>query len=491
VNARLLPVVTRLFSRLPARWSARLDSLKRLRARPPPRCTRLRQPFLEAESWQFQRLTGAMDRCLLEPMARALSAFDVFTPSSFPEHTYVPRDEEALEKKLRFALGTKGQIVSVSGPSKSGKTVLVERVVGKENLIPIVGAGIRDPEHVWTRILDWMDTPTQTSSSLAIGSEVTATAGAKAEAGVLVAKAEVSGELSAALTGSANRTRTTGRRGLQQVVDEIANSDFVVLIDDFHYMDRSIQIEAAKQLKEAARLGVKIVTAAVPYRADDVVRANPELRGRVSAVDVDYWRREDLARIGQSGFNALNAAVGGKIIEKFASESAGSPQLMQAICLFACSVLAVQVRCETKTDFAVDGPTLKQIYASTTSVTDFRSLVQMLVAGPKTRGTERKMYQFSDSTEGDVYRCILKSVAAEPLRLSFDYDDILRRVREVCVGDPPVGSSIVGSCNHMSRIAQEQMPPQRVIDWDEDKSVLDIPDPYLLFYLRWSGALLD
>jgi hypothetical protein len=31
---------------------------------------------------------------------------------------------------------------------------------------------------------------------------------------------------------------------------------------------------------------------------------------------------------------------------------------------------------------------------------------------------------------------------------------------------------------------------RRVDDWDEQKLVLDIPDPYLLFCLRWSGPSL-
>src|SRR4051794_31561858 len=95
---------------------------------------------------------------------KALTAHDVFVPSSFPEHTYVSCGGDDLEDKLRFALKTKGQIVSLSGPSKSGKTVLVEKVVGKDKLVPVVGAGIREPEQVWTRVLDWIDAPTDNTT---------------------------------------------------------------------------------------------------------------------------------------------------------------------------------------------------------------------------------------------------------------------------------------------------------------------------------------
>jgi hypothetical protein len=43
----------------------------------------------------------------------------------------------------------------------------------------------------------------------------------------------------------------------------------------------------------------------------------------------------------------------------------------------------------------------------------------------------------------------------------------------------------------MSKLALEKFPNERAIDWDEAKQVIDIPDPYLLFYLRCSGCLAD
>jgi len=43
----------------------------------------------------------------------------------------------------------------------------------------------------------------------------------------------------------------------------------------------------------------------------------------------------------------------------------------------------------------------------------------------------------------------------------------------------------------MSRLASDKFPRERAIDWDEQKQILDIPDPYLLFYLRWSQRLTE
>ncbi|MFY9588364.1 MAG: ATP-binding protein, partial [Actinomycetota bacterium] len=62
----------------------------------------------------------------------SVKATEVFTPGAFPEHTYVERAGEQLEQQLRDAIDTPGQVVSLVGPSKSGKTVLVEQVIGRD-----------------------------------------------------------------------------------------------------------------------------------------------------------------------------------------------------------------------------------------------------------------------------------------------------------------------------------------------------------------------
>ena len=96
-----------------------------------------------------------------------LRVANVFTPNDFPVHTYVERGGAELERRLQRALDTPKAVVSVSGPSKSGKTVLIERVVSRDNLIVVSGAEIKSPDDLWNRILDWMGTPSSTSDQSA------------------------------------------------------------------------------------------------------------------------------------------------------------------------------------------------------------------------------------------------------------------------------------------------------------------------------------
>ena len=419
-------------------------------------------------------------------------AAHVFVPGGFPTLTYVERQGKDYETQLADALDLKGQIVSIAGPSKSGKTVLVEKVVGKDNLISITGAGITSADQIWDRVLNWMDSPNEVSSSTKAERSGTLGLEGRADLGVPgVGKVQVTGKAGGQLGAGAGTNEVYRRQGMQQVIDEIANSDFVVLIDDFHYMPREVQQEVAKQLKDAVRQGVAFITASVLHRTDDVVRALPELRGRVVAVDLDYWDRTDLIRIAKAGFEAMNFEMPVEVMESLAAEAAGSPQLMQAICYHACLHLDARVSFAVRRVFGKGDIIKGKIMERAVSIANFRSLVDVLDSGPKTRGVERKMYTFTDSVSGDVYRCVLKAVAADPPRLSFPYQDIVERVSVVCKSDPPVGSSITGTCMQMSKLAKDNFPGERAIDWDEQKQVLDIPDPYLLFYLRWSDRLME
>jgi hypothetical protein len=425
------------------------------------------------------------------PYYRVLKVTEIFTPSDYPLYTYVARDEERIEDRLREALMTPGEIVSVSGPSKSGKTVLVEQVAGRDNLITITGAGLSDASQVWDRTLDWMGAPTQTSQTTT--STVGASATATAKGGLTLPLlgsigAEGGGGVSGSRASGGTEART--RTGLPQVVREIGNSSFVLLIDDFHYMPGAVQAEVAKQIKEAARQGVKIVTASVPRRSDDVVPSNPELRGRVRTVDTKPWKVSELVRIAELGFPAAGLRLPNATMRQLAVEASQSPQLMQAICLQICFTLKQYEAKAPIIDRQLSSAEFRTAYEETSTRTDFASLIRSMHAGPKIRGTERKEFELTDGSRGDVYRALLLALKADPPTLSFRWNEISRRVQVTCRPDSPQAASLSTACAQISKIAKEMYPNQRVVDWEGDPvNLLSIEDPYFLFYLRWSDKL--
>lgn len=237
---------------------------------------------------------------------------DVFTPNDHPRHTYVNRAvSPPLEEQLRLALATPKEVVSISGPSKSGKTVLIERVVGVDNLITVSGSEIDSVASLWDRVLDWMGAPSSrsTATSTATMSGKGAQLAESAGLPLSVAKGSLSASTQSSETETAGATITHGRRGLTQVQNEIGHSEFCVLVDDFHYISTDLQVEIGKQIKTAAERGIRIITASVPHRSDDVVRSNSELRGRTRNIDTEFWTHTELMQIAELGFRVLNLQI--------------------------------------------------------------------------------------------------------------------------------------------------------------------------------------
>ena len=419
---------------------------------------------------------------------RILKIQEIFTPNDTPTITYVDRSEHKLEQTLRDHYSTPRVVVSVSGPSKSGKTVLIKKVVPQDYLISVVGAGISSPENLWERVLGWMGTPSETTVTKSASNEVSGEVAAGGKVKVpFVAEGEGSTTVAGGRTWGKETSETYKSDSLPQVIKEIAESEFVVFVDDFHYIRPELRDEIGKQIKVAAESGVKIFTASVPHRADDVVRSNPELRGRVAAVDLKYWTSEELIQIARKGFEALNVELSSRIERKLADEAFGSPQLMQTICLNLCYTIPIRERLPELQRVEVTEDQITEAFLKTSSFTDFSKMVESLHTGPRSRGTERKLHEFKDESSGDVYRAILLAIKNDPAKLSFSYEEILNRVRSNCVSETPAGSSVSSALEQMNTICENVQPGTSPLSWDGDR--LDITDPYLLFFLRCSASL--
>ncbi len=79
----------------------------------------------------------------------------------------------------------------------------------------------------------------------------------------------------------------------------------------------------------------------------------------------------------------------------------------------------------------------------------------------------------------------------DPPRLTLEYAELGKRLEELCKpNEYPDGASIVRTCVALGQIAQGLAEPTGPsLEWDDRDQVLVLPDPYLLFYLRWSGVL--
>jgi hypothetical protein len=413
-----------------------------------------------------------------------MKAKDVFTPGQFPTVTFV--GEHLVDKisHLKGAIDTGGLIISLSGPSKSGKTVFVERELGKENLIHITGAGIDSAEKLWGRVFDIIGTSITEEETSSTSFTGTFTGKVGGEAGLFV---RGKGEVSAAGAWQNGDTKKVvhEKDPLQLVINELKNSGFFLFIDDFHYVAEHAKAEVARQLKECIRQGVSIIVAAVPYHSDDVIRGNSDLRGRMLKLDFSYWQGDVLIKIAEKGFGELGLKVEHALIQRLAAEAAGSPQLMQALCLNFCYEHGVYETLEVFDEVKNDDTFFKKVCGRTALMADFTTAVALMKEGPKTRGTIRHLHNTKLYGQLDVYPLVLKAIAADPPMLTFRYQAITDRIRAICKDDGPAGSSVTGACSHMTRIANES-ENATIMEWDSEHDVLDLRDPYLLFFLRWA-----
>jgi hypothetical protein len=411
----------------------------------------------------------------------------VFTPNEVPTFTYVVRASRNLEQRLHEAFAVPKMVISLSGPSKSGKTVLMNKVIDPDNLIPLTGSTIRSPDELWLHALQWMDAPTSRTEKWGSTTTLSAEVQAEGKAGIpFVAEGKAGGKTGLGRGATSEVSQTYVGGGLRQVIKEVAGSNFALFVDDFHYIPKAVQAEIGKQIKAAAEAGVRICTASVPHRKDDVVRSNPELRGRVMGIDIDYWAEDELSRIAELGFQELNVDIAPSVQRQLVAEAFGSPQLMQAICMNFCFENKINGTLPEQRRVDADFVMMQNVFERTSTLTNFSSMITQLHSGPRQRGMERNKYTFCDRTRGDVYRCILLAMKADPPRLAFKYDDLLKRVAAVCDGECPSGSSISQALTQMEAIAQA-VQDEPVLEWDED--VLDIIEPYFLFFLRGSSLL--
>ena len=82
-----------------------------------------------------------------------LRAEDVFRPGAFPEYTYISRKSAVsdlpYEFRLMQAIKVSGFLTSLVGPSKMGKTILCEKVIGFEHIVEISGADFDEDTDFW------------------------------------------------------------------------------------------------------------------------------------------------------------------------------------------------------------------------------------------------------------------------------------------------------------------------------------------------------
>lgn len=430
----------------------------------------------------------------------SITRFDVFVPGAFPQYSYVnrvfvnKRTNLAFnpEAQIRNVLKQSGMIAQIVGPSKSGKTRAVENCVGTENLVLVAGSQIGENIPLWEIVLRTLRAPSSEEAGVTDG--YTQGAELKAISGVnvaMLAKAEV--EISASTESSKELARSITYESdpFQVATNQLKALKKVLFLDDFHTIPIAMQSIVAAQLKAAAQVGVKICLAEVPHHSDSTISALPDLTARVSKIEFQYWAINDLISIGAEGFAKLGVTISPATLSALALESAGSPQLMQLICLNVAEFLSIEEKVDPPVTFQLDVSQIRQVLITTHSAIDRDKIFAILDTGPDERGSPRNRYPVVALGEGDNYEITLAAISLSPpsatLAWGSGMDNLYDRIDKVCLDSnrKPAKGQITRALEQMQSLAERHMERQPIIEWS-DATGLHILDPYFLFYLRWS-----
>jgi len=406
---------------------------------------------------------------------------DVFVPGGFPEVTYVPRDELQLEERVRDYLDERYKVLSLSGPTKSGKTVLVKRVV--PNAIWISGGEINSATDLWKLLVDKLDGWIEVHKSRAKSEGEELSASARLEGNAVFVKG--GGEVGTATTGIDERVHTVRRdRPASQVAsDLLLLTKPVIVIDDFHYLREPEQLKIVRGMRALIFDGVPLILLAVPHRVYDAVRAEPEMTGRVVPLTSPFWSDDDLTAIAELGFDALNVSADPEVVSRLVSESFGSPFLMQDFCLELSKANGIRRREETERRVeAPDWDAFFRARAAGTAKGEFDRLAR----GPRER-TKRIPRLLKDGRQVDIYHLVLEAIAHTGPKTTISDAELRESIREIMRGDNPGNHEVTRVLDQMTEIARKGKG-EPVVDYMADERALHIADPFFAYYLKWAKS---
>lgn len=409
---------------------------------------------------------------------------EVFVAGGLPNITYISREEYNLETTMQDYLDARYKLLSISGSTKSGKTVLVRKTIPKQDSFWIPGGQVNDLASFWDAILEktggYTSLSQTTSENKSTTSVEEATASFKPGGMGGDIKAQFNDGQQHGTSHTTSRTILPASLAINQLLEQMRP----LVVDDFHYIDQSVQQAIIRSLKEPIFEGLPVILITVPHRAFDVIRAEKEMTGRVKQLQIPAWKTSELEKIAELGFKALNIHCDASLVRKLAGEAFESPHLMQDFCAALCR--ANNVRETQETLIELKEPDDWQIFFRSMASDTSKLAFERLAIGPRQR-TDRIRRMLVNGETCDIYGAVLFAIASTGPKTRLTYEDIRSGLRTVLRDDVPQAHEVTRILEKMSEIARNEIEGEPVVDWDG--SYLHISDPFFAYYLRWGVPL--
>ena len=401
---------------------------------------------------------------------------NVFAAGSAPGITYNPRTERHLEDELnRYLDGGRGGVLTVSGPTETGKTVLVERLLPRDQNIWIEGPDLTMVDVLWDRIVDWLGL----YDLVAVGRQGAGGMGRQRgmSAGIpRVGATDATEGDDAPVTAPVREPR---QKAVSTIVREVLEAtETPVVIDGFQYVADVAKRAIGKSIRTITPLS-KVVLIATSQDAFDEVLTKGDTE-TASRLELDVWSDEELQFIAKRGFEALNMSDLSGIGVMLAASSQGSPCLMQDLCFrYAYSIGVLK----TAGDGVAAHPPASWPDFFRAVADRFPSGVFVeLLRGPNEPGQRSEVRTFRDGGDTDIYGALLHAVArAGKASVSFrELTWILQRD----LTEAPDSETVAAALGELATIAARRPGPGGPAVAFENEA-LHVLDPFLRFYLRY------
>ena len=427
-----------------------------------------------------------------EPMATdiplQLKVKDIFVPGGNPKYTYQSRDKYQIESKLKSAIERMNKFIVVAGQTKSGKTVLVRRIVPKENSVWIEGGHINKIEDIWQTILDELTIPNSMTKSESTQSEEISTLEVGAGVKPFGIGSEIKNVDSSKFASTKGLSSTHNINITKAAVSAVSDSNKVLVIDDFHYLDKAIQTSIIRSLKPAVFDGLKVVLVLIPHRMHQAAQAEMDVDGRTYTIPVPQWETEELFLIGKTGFDLLNISFTNETVTFLVNECFNSPHLMQDFCSNLCyeqniseQFLGPKPFPEIKTPEPLDG--FFKTFSESISPETFKALRR----GPER--TNRKERTMSSGGTCDTYEAVLLALHELEGVTPVDWSSLRKALLKV-LSEAPQQHEVTRALEKMDEIAKTRHG-EPAIDYVKEQGELHLVDPFFRYYLKWNTSILD
>lgn len=283
---------------------------------------------------------------------------EIFTPSAPANYTFIERKSVTI--RLDRGLRVPGRQIIIYGHSGAGKTTLLKNKFKEKKINCITtrcigGMSLSDiVKDAFNQLEIYFTATAENSDNGKIGGGLSAS--------YFGIKASISSEVT-------QGTKSSLRRAVelpitpQTLAKYIGESGNVWVIEDFHKINQEEKAQMAQIMKVFMDNAVeypklKIIAIGAVNTAREVVQYDPEMKNRISEIEVPLMKKENLESILSKGEELLNINLHPNTRDRIVAYSSGLPAVTHQLAFLICEANEIEKTYDSNKALPIDKKTL-------------------------------------------------------------------------------------------------------------------------------------